>query len=244
MIVQLKEKLASYTPEKWNYDDSNDPNILIGSSKTTAFEWDDNGFYQIYQLPPKDTGDEKVTQYRISYTNCVEGHTYALAQNYGPNDWMMYQEVYLEGIRTKKFRVDAPLERELVDVNGEQWEYTRVMRPGQGHGENQYNVPPEQVVDYFQSTVQEYYDLLSAYISVGKAHGLNKIPRLNVFHKSRDNQGFYYTRNAQMWDKDIGSVVRQSLGMFEFLISKPTVIDNNLKASILEQATIKWNSLI
>jgi hypothetical protein len=237
MINVLQSKYDSYTDERWNYDDSNDPNILIGASKTTALEWTDTGYFSIIK---------NQHQYSVSFTDFVIGHTFKLVKNYEVFDWNCYQKVYLEGIKTNGFSVDVPLERSLVDFYGSAWEYTRVMRQGQGTGEAHVkNLSAEQCQEQFNLAIDDYYNLLNAFIRQGLENNTNCIPSVNIRNRVLDNTGkSTYLKNYDLWNNPVEKTIKLSIEMGELEISHMPFLSSDFRADWKSRAIDKWSSLI
>lgn len=237
MIDILKSKYDSYTDERWNYDDSTDPDVLIGASKTTALEWTDTGYFSIIK---------NQHQYSISFTDLIIGHTFRLAKNYDVFDWHCYQKIYLEGISTNRFSVDVPLERTLVDFHDGVWEYSRVMRPGQGIGETKFTpLSVEQYQEQFNLVIDDYYYLLSAFIRTGLENNTNCIPSINIRNRYLDiTRTPTYLKLYDTWNNPVEKTIKLSIEMGELALTHTPGLPNTWHTDWVSKATEKWSSLI
>lgn len=78
-----------------------------------------------------------ISNYLVSYCNLRNGEIFRIRRYAGANDWACYSQFYQKGVDLD-FRIDIPLYKENLDVNGEQWEYAELRSPGNEYGQN-YN---------------------------------------------------------------------------------------------------------
>lgn len=250
MIDQLKAKLAEWTPEKIKgYDDSADPNVLIGNTKETVIEWTDNGFYQIYPQTSElnieaNTLEHGSSERKISFTDCDIGHTYSLSQKFNLTDWDKYQKLYLAGINSKLFRIDVPLEREIVSVNGTDFEYVRLMRPGQYQGQHNTYSNTFSTDDYYNSAIDDYYNVMRSIIDI--ADNTNSVLNITFRHRHVDKDGVFYINHNMLWGYNLEETIRHTLFLAKRGLDSEKKF-NNVSINLdewAESAKTKWLSLI
>jgi hypothetical protein len=250
MIDQLTAQLAVYTPE-WlaSYDDSQDPNVLIGPSKQTAIIWTDTGFYQlnpIHLCPAVSGGLIMSEELEISFTDTTIGHTFALSKNYTPNTWNLYQQLYVEGTRSGLFFVDAPLERSIVTINNEDWEYTRVMRPGSANlGKTPFNrlQTADDIKNFWNTGIDDFYNIISAAINIASKNNQPGIPAITIKHRIADEHSTYFYKNFNLWDMNPTQIVNQSINIGTSIIKNIPVIGDSFSVEWADAARQKWSTL-
>lgn len=235
IIDILQNKYDEYQ-SKWDYDDRNDPNVLISPNKDIALEWTDYGLYRVTQTQSQLT--------LMDYWNGLEpGHTYTMYKVWGPDDWSMFQSVYVEGIMSESFRTDIPVNRFTTEFNGSLWEYTHIMRPGMGFGQTD--------VHYFDrerarleidvnNLIDQFYCLVQSMISVSTT-GL--IPPLNCCYALRDDQGFYFPKGFRGWPHAPSKIIQSSIASSRDWLASLGLGEQFINTWIAT-ATSKWGTLL
>jgi hypothetical protein len=246
MIDILIEKLeTSISKDIWSYNDSSDSNILVSPFKDIVIEWTDTGYFQIQKE-------------KIMFNDCVNGHTYSFRKNGSREDWKKFQDLFIEASETKLFRIDAPIFREEKDKDGSTWEYTKVARPGGGVGQvsDQHFINREMIGQFLEGIIDPYYHAIDTAIKIAKNNpgpvnpdtGLSPpltIPDISIRHALKDDQGYYFAKNFDVWDQIPEKVIRMCIGTGMMLIRD---IDHKLPADFIEKWTVrafdKWTSVL
>jgi hypothetical protein len=250
MLDTLTEKSTVYTSD-WarTYDDSQDPSVLIGPSKTTAVIWTDVGYYQVgpnHINPDQNNGAYISEDLEISFTDCTDGHTYTLSRYHTPT-WNLYQKLYLEGIRSGLFLTEVPLEQSIVKINDIDYEYTRVMVPGGASALGKFKLRIDNTTDvthFFNSAIDDFYNIVSTAIQIGKDNNTLGIPGLSIKQRLRDASGvIYYYKNSYQWDNNPKWVINQSINLGTAFIKNIPSLDNAFCQQWIDSARQKWEPL-
>lgn len=241
MLDILTQKLQSAVDQDiWNYDDSNDANILVSPLKDIVIEWNDTGYYQIQQD-------------KIMFNDCVNGHTFTFRKNGSREDWKKFQDLFIDASETKLFRIDAPIFREEHEIGDDVWEYTKVARAGAGVGTvaDQHYINPTQLAEFMDSIIDPYYHAIETAIKVANNNPPTvsllpvAIPDISVRHILKDKQGYYFAKNFDYWDQDPKRVIEMCIGLCQMLIND---VGTNLPSEFVDQwtqrASNKWLSLV
>ena len=242
----LEQKLAEVLEKDiWNYDDTTDNNILVSPLKDIVIEWTDQGYFQ-YQKE------------KIMFNDCVTGFTYSLRKDGHLIDWKMFQDLYIEASETKLWRIDAPVHRKELVIDGAHWEYTKVGRPGGGVGQvvDQHFMNKNNIGEFLEKIIDPYYHAIEAAIKVAKNNprpvnpetGFTPpltIPDISIRHILKDSQGYYFAKNFDVWDQTPDKVIRMCIGTGIMLFHD---IEHDLPEDFIEKWTYKafykWTSLV
>jgi len=72
----------------------------------------------------------------VAYYNLRNGYVTRIKRNWTSKDWECYNSFYAASIKTKEFRVDTPLHRQIININGNDWEYIELISPNGNYGFN------------------------------------------------------------------------------------------------------------
>ena len=233
MIEILTQKLQSCIEQDvWNSDDSDNPNLLITPKKDIIVEWSGNGFFEIQRN-------------KVTFNDCVIGHTHCLRKNGTADEWTKFQKWYLDGFENKLFRVDVPLKRIETEITGESWDYTRWMRPGRGIGKTIAQTDIELVPDHMMNIIDIYYNAISALITVAQEYNETNIPDLSFRHLMKDDAGYYFVKNFDLWDQTPRKVIETCITLGEMFIQASS---SSLPDGFFEEWSTKtrnkWNTLL
>jgi hypothetical protein len=233
MIDLLTQKLQScIAQDLWNSDDSNNSNLLITPNKDIMVEWSGDGFFEVQKN-------------KVTFNDCVIGHTYCLRKNGTAVEWTKYQKWYLESVESKLFRIDAPITRSEIEINGEVWDYTRWIRPGSGIGKTLAQTNIESLPEHMINIIDIYYNALASLIKIAREHNENTIPALSLRHLMQDNAGYYFVKNFDLWDQTIQRVVSLNIELGEvFIKAGSSVLPSGFLEEWTTKARNKWNTLI
>jgi hypothetical protein len=242
----LIQKLQlSIEQDIWNYDDSNDLNILVSPLKDIVIEWTDAGYFEI----KKD---------KIMFNDCVNGHTYTLRKNGSREDWKKFQDLFIEASETKSFRVDAPISREELLIEETSWEYTRIARPGGGVGQvaDQHFMNTDLLVNFLNDIINPYHYIIKSAMNVASNNskpadlvtGLHPpiiIPHISIKHALKDNQGYYFAKTFDSWEQTPEKVIIACILFGQLLIKN---FGTRVPPEFLDDWTVrafnKWSSLL
>ena len=242
MLDILTQKLqTAIEQDVWNYDDSNDPNVLVSPFKDIVIEWTDTGYYQ-YQ---KD---------KVMFNDCVNGHTYSLRKDGTTEDWKKFQDLFIDASETKLFRIDAPIFRQVHEIDNANWEYTKAARPGAGIGtvDDQHFMNPQLIKQFMEDIIDPYYHAIETAIKVAKNNPPTNsplpltIPDISVRHILKDKQGYYFAKNFDLWDQDPGRVIEMCVGTCQMIMRD--IGTATISQEFIDQWTVtavnKWTSLV
>jgi hypothetical protein len=220
MLDQLLSKLQNTSDQTirdwWGPEISNEfPDII------DSLEWDSNGCYQI--------GTD-----HIIYHNFTDGRIQKLVKNYDKNSWHLYQRLYLKAAYTKSVRVTLPIKRDIVEINGESWEFTDAMRPGNYNGETMKKELVVNSDDDIAYIANQYYNLFQLLIEVSNEEN-SKIPFVSFNHMHFDDVGCYFTLDSAEWKISPSESIQRLL---ELIDSVPSLIGTT------EQQFTKFRNLM
>jgi hypothetical protein len=189
----------------------------------SIIEWDDNGCFLI-------------SPHSITYCDFSIGRTQKISRKINLNDWSLFQKIYLDGWNSKLFRTDLPAKREVISINGEDWEYTETVRPGPGNGEI---VPTEyKSSDDITLEIDAIYNFIKSAISLSPT-----IPLIRFNNLRRDDVGVYFYSDWGDWIHSPQFVIKN------LLHSVRNYIGTNFRKfedadTVYSQIENKWNSLL
>jgi hypothetical protein len=217
-IQILKEKAVWWanTDSRNTAYNSLDSNPVIPRFTT---ERDDNGYFY--------TSDALV-----SYCDLRTGEIFRIRRYWENKDWSCYNQLYQKGLELG-FRIDIPLHKDIVEVNGEQWEYAEFRSPGNDYGKN-YNddvflwpeltngmIPNAEIGNEFRETVKNYYiefvDQVAVIIKEAKNIAIENMCGLPlglsyIFNRYRDDQGYFWSDFDQFtWTRTGTDVLYDSM---------------------------------
>ena len=248
MLDILTQKYQSAVDQDiWNYNDSNDPAVLVSPSKDIVIEWTDSGYFEV----KKD---------KITFNDCVNGHTYSLRKDEtrsyrrdsSREDWRKFQELFIDASNTKLFRIDAPILREEITINNNDWEYTKVARPGASIGKisNQHFMDPSIIEQFMEDIIDPYYYVIAGAIKVANnTPGLPgfppiAIPKISIRHANRDNQGYFFVKNFDQWGQSPEVVIDTCIKLGQLIMRDLGTSSSEFIDQWTTKATNKWGSLL
>jgi hypothetical protein len=238
MIDILTQKLlTSLEQDIWNSDDSENTNLLISPKKDIVIEWTDTGYFEIQKS-------------KVTFNNCVTGHTYCLRKNGTIDEWVKFQKWYLQGFNSKLYRTDVPISRDETEINGEQWDCTRWMRPGIGIGElNPHRALSDvtAVPDFLNSIIDIYYEAIASALNIGRDYDPTdvRIPDITFRHLLSDSTGYYFVKNFDTWDQNPEKIITLCIGLAQLVMKDfGPAISEEFYNEWTDKATQKWMSLL
>jgi hypothetical protein len=172
-----------------------------------------NPYVPRFKIDRTDDGYFYTSDSLVSYCDLKTGEIFRIRRYWENKDWNCYNQLYQKGLELG-FRIDIPLYKDTVEVNGEQWEYAEFRSPGNDYGKN-YNddvflwpeltngVVPNSVIDQaFRETVKNYYiefvDQVAVIIKESKNIAIDNMCGLPlglsyIFNRYRDDQGYFWS---------------------------------------------------
>ena len=235
IINILQDKYTEYQ-SKWDYDDRNDPNVLISPNKDIALEWTDYGLYRVTQTQTQLT--------LMDYWNGLEpGHTFTMYKVWDANDWPRFQSLYVIGATTEQFRTDVPVNRFTTEVNGDLWEFNQIIRPGMGFGQtdmHSFDRERTRLEIDVNNLIDQFYHLIKSMMDVSP----NKlIPPTNCCYALRDDLGFYFPKGFRGWSQPPAKIIQASLATSQSWLTS-LGLRQEFIANWISTATSKWGTLL
>jgi hypothetical protein len=235
IINVLQNKYTEYQ-SKWNYDDLDDPNVLISPNKDIAIEWSDYGLYRI-------TKTQSQLTLMDNWNVLKAGHTFTMYKVWDNTDWYKFQMVYLEGVGSKNFRTDIPINRTTVNFNNHLWEYTHIMRPDNGIGQTNMHYFDQEKIRLesdVNNLIDQFYYLVKSMITVSP-NGL--IPPFNCISALRDDSGFYFLKGFRGWSQPPSKIIHASILAAPLWLTSMGLSETFIN-NWVSSATSKWKSLL
>ena len=173
IISKLSEKISLCNTESvsnWWGVSGNLPPITV---------WDNDGCFLI-------------SEHTIVYCNFSIGRTQKISRKINPSNWDFLQKLYLKGCESKLFRIDLPTKREVIQIDGVNWEFTETVRPGSGNGENNFRLYTS--VESISKELEGMFNLIKAASEISPT-----IPLFRFQQLRQDDQGFYFYTDWGDW---------------------------------------------
>lgn len=189
--MDIIEKLSSKIPmcteqtllDWWGVNDLPTTPALV--------EWDDSGCFII-------------STQTITYCNFSIGRTQKITKKINPENWDLLQKLYIKCSLEKIVRMDLPVKREILEIDGVKWEYTETVRPGTGNGENFYKFYEN------EEAMEKETDAIIAIIKAASEVS-SKIPLFKASLLRHDADGFYFYTDWGEWSYDTKFVIDYNL---------------------------------
>jgi hypothetical protein len=179
---------------------------------------------------------------RIQCYDLDLGRTYTLEKGGQEKDWYLFRLLYLKSHNEKKFRIDVPIKQEILTFNGDQWQYTDVMRPGPDNGQYHTGVWVEQdLIKAYELILNDFYELLSAAKEIALENNAG-IP-LFTGKPGEDSEGIYFLKNFSEWDYPIQYVINNMISRWTHGVNLPFFTEE-YKADWSARARAKWETLL
>lgn len=185
-------------------------------------QWDDDGCFLI-------------NLHSITYCNFSIGRTQRLTKKINPSNWDLLQKLYIKGSETKLFRIDLPVKRTVIDIEGTPWEYTETVRPGRGNGEIVFKV--YETIDSTEQEVEGMFNIIKAAAELSP-----KIPLFKFSLLRHDDAGFYFYSDWGDWEYDVSFVVEYNLQHIKNYLS-PSFKNWEYPDHMFSIMSQKWRSL-
>lgn len=222
ILDALKLKVLEYDPslvqEWWGQAVTTD----FSSRMPPMVEWDDYGCY-ILDLN------------HVAYVHYGLGRYYRVSPDTSQKekDWSLHQKLYVKVMDHMKIKVDVPLDRKIVEINGQFYEYTETMFPVDSYGELLDDFYTYDIEDIIVTYKEMYKNLIEIY----NENGMTGIPVLSYPKRSKHNDHTYFTINGQPWDTTPNEAIEAVINSFK----KPIF---NFSQSDIDRASLEWRSLL
>jgi hypothetical protein len=236
-IINLLQRKYIDRQSTWNYDYLNDPNVLISPNKDIALEWTDYGLH-------RTTKTQSQLTVLDAWNRLKPGQTFTMYKVWDATDWYKFETVYKEGIKTKNFRTDIPVNRFTVEFDNNLWEYTHLMRPGTGIGQtNVHYFDPDKInlESDVNNLIDQFYYLVKSMIEVSP-NGL--IPPFSCMHALRDTEGFYFSKGFRGWSQPPSKIIQSSILTSSVWLAHLTGLNDAFVTNWVSSAKSKWESLL
>jgi hypothetical protein len=203
----------------------------------------------------------------VSYCDLRTGEIFRIRRYWENKDWFCYNQLYQKGLELG-FRIDIPLHKDTVEVNGEQWEYAELRSPDNNYGQN-YNddvfqwpeltnglIVNSSIDDEFRNQVKSYYiefvDQVGTIIKEAKNIAIENMCGLPlglsyIFNRYQDDQGYFWSDFDQFtWTRTGSDVLADAMlylkGTIEF--SKLCGVLTEAQANeVVNVAEEKWKTV-
>jgi hypothetical protein len=173
----------------------------------------------------------------VAYCNLRTGYVFRIRKEWGEQDWNCYNELYQLGLSNGKFRIDVPLYRQDVAVDGSTWEYAELQSPNKEYGVNfnddvfewpelidGYIPNPEitdsfreQIVTYYKEFIDQSFEIMSAAVSIAEKNNVG-LPNNLVYPSTRfkDSVGYFWSDFDQsQWTHSKSLFLQHSIAMLD-----------------------------
>lgn len=130
-LALLIEKVTYWTPERIThlfYSGTTPPNQKYGTDWQQVWEETELGFYIIQKKFHRSSIEA------VLYGN--DGLIYRLNNTYGEKDWDVWREIYLASFETQDFRIEVPINYQIIPVGADNWAFSVSCPPGGDLGLN------------------------------------------------------------------------------------------------------------
>jgi hypothetical protein len=233
MLTQLIEKVNNWSLE--NADAFHNTTIRDSNMGKYIWQYDNNGVF-IW----KDFKSHFIRN---------DGYVFKLSKNFTHNDWKMHTSLYELSLTNNDFRIEIPVEMQLIDLNESTWQYSIVKRPTPYIGRDYFMDIADGLIDneYITQYIDEAFILLKYLKNLSKEHnsGLPSV-RIPLTKRRRDEYGFYWY-DFKQWDLPYDHFFKQNIqdleGLLGYLKFNNLIHDVNIENTIIK-AKDKWNILI
>lgn len=204
----------------------------------------------------------------VAYCNLRTGHVFRIRRAWNVHDWTCYNELYQIGLSSGKFRIDIPLYRQEISVDGSVWEYAELQSPNKEYGFN-FNddvfewpelidgyIPnpgiddsfKDQLVLYYKEFVDQAFEIMSAAVSIAEKNNVG-LPS-NLVHPSsrfKDSVGHFWSDFDQSeWICGKSVFSQYSIAMLEGSLGFAQMcgcLDDSRLADCSTYARTKWTTI-
>ncbi len=250
---ELKNKVAN-----WNNPDVQKNYVVHPNNPMVAdfgIERDESGYYFM-------------SNNVFSYCDLKNGMIYRIKKDFDIQDWNCYNELYQEGINSGKFRIDVPLHREEISLDGSAWEYVELQSPNRDYGHNfnddvfswpeltngltknpSIDLAYKNIVkDYFKEYLNQSLHIVQAAIKVAAKHNRG-MPKgiCEPSNRYKDNVGYFWSDfDHEDWNLNRTEIQVISMEVFGATLGFANicgVLDTEHVYELLDYAREKWTTI-
>lgn len=204
----------------------------------------------------------------VAYCNLRTGQVFRMRKEWNAQDWVCYNELHQLGLSSGKFRIDVPMYRQEISVDGSIWEYAELQSPNKEYGLN-FNddvfewpelvdgyIPNPEINDSFRGQVAVYYkefidqafEITSAAVSIAGKNNVG-LPSNLVYPSSRfkDSVGHFWSDFDQSeWIYDKAAFLQHSIAILEGSLGFAQMcgcLDDSRLADCSTYARTKWTTI-
>ena len=255
MVEDLKSKAEVWqlneAVQRFNNNLPTNPTIPTFGIETT-----NNGYYYY--------SDEL-----ISFCDLTNGKIFRIRKVWQDKDWDCYVALENKGKTFGSFRVDAPLNKQIININGTNWEYCDLQSPGQDYGRNfnddVFSWPAlsngievnASITEQNKANVQQYFMqyiaqaklILQEASSIASSNNCGLPDNLiDIMSRYTDSQGVFWSDFDQYsWNNNDRSMfIEKELFKFREVLNFSKlcgVLDSSQIQSIHNQARSEWTAI-
>ena len=206
------------------------------SGQNVMSKYDTNAVVSDFCIERDEKGYYFLSRDLLAYCDLNNGYVFRIRNQYKSWDWKCYAELAQAAENLKSFRVDRPLYREEIVIDGIKWEYSELQSPGQDYGNNfdddVFSWPEltnglipntaitdelrDQVRDYFKEFVDQSLIVMSQAKSIAEKNNCGMPHDLcTLFARYRDDQGYFWSDFDQYpWIQTKDEIIQGSLQYF------------------------------
>lgn len=255
-LQQLREKQSQWKlPATQNKYFNNFQTAPKHWAPSFGIERDQNGYYYL-------------SNDIFAYCNLRNGLIIRLRKNWNEKDWLCYSELFQTSQSTGEFRIDVPLYKEIINVDGTSWEYAEFQSPSGDYGKNsdddvfewpeltdglyqKNNITNEfkdQLVKYYKDFVDQSSIILKYAAQISDKHGVGlPLSLCKPSTRYKDNVGYFWSDFDQdQWSTDKVDALEHFLNVFTgtlYFAKACGVIDDARIDITLNYAREKWTMI-
>jgi hypothetical protein len=204
----------------------------------------------------------------VAYCNIRTGYVFRIRKEWSEQDWNCYNELYQQGLSSGKFRIDVPLYRQEIKIDGATWEYVELLSPNKEYGLNfnddvfqwpeltDGHIPNptitdsfrDQVVAYYKEFIDQAFEIMSAAATIAEKNNVG-LPSNLVYPSTRfkDSVGYFWSDFDQSeWLHDKLTLIDHSITMINGSLEFAQMcgcLDTDRLTECLTYARTKWTTI-
>lgn len=225
MLAELIKKREYWTLEK--IQEFSAP-LTMANNAIFAWDWDDSGYYY-------------VTPDYLEYNNLDTGECFSINSTIRPDEWNLYRQTFiLAGNTNKNLRVELPLSREIVEVNGFKFEYIETRF--RGSRETKFSFFNQEESLY--NVADDVYNLLAVLKEIAKENNTG-LPFVLLINRVRTDNVFTWRRIRGNWKLTLEQTIENLLLQLDgYLRTSGSFFREGQSQTIKEECSNKWRQLL
>ena len=255
MIADLRSKAEAWQSneavQRFNNNLSTNPDVPTFGIETTV-----NGYYYY--------SDEL-----ISFCDLTNGKIFRIRKTWQEKDWDCYVALENKGKAFGSFRVDTPLNKQIININDTDWEYCDLQSPGEDYGRNfnddvfswpalsngtevNSNITEQNKTnteEYFMQYISQAKIILQEASLIANSNNCGLPDNLfDIMSRYTDSQGVFWSDFDQYsWNNnDKTALIEKELFKFREVLNFSKlcgVLDSTKIQSIYNQARSEWTAI-